>query len=104
MSGVHIPLIYEVTIELENVEIEQNYLSWLKTHLQEILTLDGFIEARLYRVASSPKPAWTVHYTVETRAKLDAYIQNHAPAMRAEGVSRFGNQVSLSRRILLPQS
>jgi len=42
---------------------------------------------------------WTVHYQVRDREALDAYFDEHAEAMRREGVEKFGDHVESSRRI-----
>lgn len=42
MAGV----IYEVNLDLER-EIADQYIAWLKPHIQEIINLPGFVSAEL---------------------------------------------------------
>lgn len=43
-----------------------------------------------------------MHYVLRDAAALDAYLHEHAPRMRADGVARFGDRFRASRRVLRP--
>jgi len=100
-------LIYEVNIEVD-AAIEDDYRSWLRAHVAEILALPGFIDAQLFDVLEPPpadgRVALCVHYRLGDAAALEAYLREHAPRLRAEGVARFGGRFSAARRVLLPQA
>ena len=100
-------LIYEVNIEVD-AAIEDDYRSWLRAHVAEILALPGFIDAQLFDVLEPPpadgRVALCMHYRLDDAAALEAYLREHAPRLRAEGVARFGGRFSAARRVLLPQA
>lgn len=93
--------IYEVRIEVDN-EIAQEYRNWLKEHMAEIVTKGGF-ENALFFEEDPPNEhlqLFTVHYWAADQKVVNHYIENLAPAFRADGVERFGNRFRAQRRIL----
>ncbi|HMB93571.1 MAG TPA: DUF4286 family protein [Rhodothermales bacterium] len=93
-------IIYEVNLFVDN-EIAEEMAVWLRTHLREMLAFDGFVEARWYQLdPADGKQRWVCHYYVERMSQLQDYFDQHAAAMRAEGVKRFGSTFSANRRIL----
>ncbi len=91
-------ILYEVVIDVAP-EIRDDYLTWLRPHMDEMLTFDGFLSADLY-VNSEDKNEITCHYRLRDRAAMDAYLDGPAKAMRADGVERFGDKMKARRRIL----
>ena len=94
-------LIYEVNIQV-SLDILNDYLSWLDIHICEILLIDGFESAKIYKEtsASSDFFAITIHYSVSSKSALDSYFDNHAEALRQKGIDLFGDKFSATRRIL----
>ncbi len=100
-------LIYEVNIQADP-EIANDYEQWLLPHIREILEIDGFIRADLTEVlpddhdAPPGKKYWSVsvYYYIEDKASLERYYENHAPRLRREGIQKFGNRFTASRRVL----
>ena len=75
------------------------YLAWLKPHMQEMLTLDGFESAEMF-VNSENDCEITSLYRLRDKAAMDAYLVVPATAMRADGVKRFGDGLRATRRIM----
>lgn len=103
MIAVLSAVIYEVNLAID-AAISVEYRSWLDGHVEEILALPGFIEARILDVLE-PAPAagevaLCVQYTLHDRAALDAYLREHAPRLRGEAVARFGERFRAQRRVL----
>lgn len=93
-------IVYEVRIEVEPA-IEADYRTWLDGHVREILALPGFEHAELLREdAEGVHPVFVVRYHLGSRAALEGYLREHAPRMRAEGLERFGQRFSATRRVL----
>ncbi len=92
MAQSHI--IYEVNLEVQP-DVESAFLEWLNHHVAEMVTISGFLEATIYRRVAADEGKQTdaalvtVLYTVSDRASLDVYFAEHAPRMRADGLSRF---------------
>lgn len=103
-------LIYEVNLTVD-AEVAPELSAWLREHIREMLTLDGFEAAAWYVRSDDPDALpdedaltgprhWTVHYQVESRDHLQAYFDTHAARMRQDGTDRFEGQFSADRRIL----
>lgn len=96
-------VVYEVNIAIDP-EIEAGYRVWLQVHMRELLALPGFIGARVFDVLDPVDAAGWVglctQYTLTDDAALGTYLREHAPRMRADGVTRFGDRVRATRRVL----
>ncbi|HEU5399682.1 MAG TPA: DUF4286 family protein [Gammaproteobacteria bacterium] len=100
------PLVYEVTLDI-GAELAPEFDTWLADHVRAMLALPGFTDARILSpedldsTRGSPTTARrVVQYTLAGRVELDRYLTEHAPRMRAEGVTRFGEKLKTSRRVL----
>ncbi|GHA82506.1 DUF4286 family protein [Cognatilysobacter bugurensis] len=96
-------LIYEVNVDVD-AEIHAAYLAWLRPHIDEILALPGFTGAQMFEV-TEPAPSegqrsLCVQYRLVDAAALDAYLREHAPRLRADGVARFGTRFRAQRRVM----
>ena len=96
-------VIYEVNLTLED-EIAADFHAWLMEHVAEMLTFDGFRDAKLFRVEDESFHRLTVWYTVESRDALDRYFNGAASRMREDGLKRFGGRFQATRRILRTMS
>ena len=95
------PLVYEVTLDI-SADAAAEFDRWLAEHVRAMLALPGFHDARILN-PEDPAPGVrrrVVQYTLAGRAELDHYIAEHAPRMRADGVKRFGDRLSTSRRVM----
>jgi hypothetical protein len=92
---------YEVTLE-PDAEILREFEAWLEYHADEMIALPGFIGATIHKGEDPESGAALriVRYELEDRAALERYLEEFAPRMRAEGVSRFGNRFRATRRIV----
>ena len=94
-------VIYEVNLAVEP-EIDADWRDWIGPHMAELVSLDGFEAANLYRVEAEQETAaihYTVQYQVKSREALQRYFQEHAPRLRQEGLERFGDKFQATRRI-----
>ncbi len=96
-------LVYEVTLDI-TADVAPEFDVWLEEHVHAMLALPGFRDARILR-PEDPQAAGTsvrrvVQYTLAGRAELDRYVAEYAPRMRADGVTRFGDKLKTSRRVL----
>ena len=96
-------VVYEVNVQVD-ASIADACHDWLNGHVQQMLGLPGFVSARMHQVLE-PAPAdgqaaWCVHYLLRDTAALDDYLREHAPRLRADGVTRFGNRFRTSRRVM----
>jgi hypothetical protein len=102
-------LLYEVNLTVTS-DIINEYASWLRSHVREMLELDGFEAAAWYERSDDAETIpdgddvqgtrrWTLHYQVRDREALQAYFDDHAEAMRQAG-AKYADDVEVSRRIL----
>ena len=89
---------YEVNLQLDE-EIIDNYMEWLRLHIDKMLSFKGFIKAELFEDTET-KNQFIVHYDIETEADMESYLENHAKKMREEANTLFAGKFSASRRIL----
>jgi hypothetical protein len=93
-------IVYEVRIAVD-AAIEGDYRRWLDGHVHEILSLPGFERAELLREdADGERPVFVVRYHLGSRGALEHYLREHAARLRAQGIERFGDRFSASRRVL----
>lgn len=94
-------VIYEVNVVVQP-EIAEEYPPWLYAHVEAMLTLPGFVAGTVLREEyEGTEQRFVVHYRVESRQALERYFSEHAERMRSDGLRRFGNKMSATRRILL---
>lgn len=102
-AAVDKAIVYEVNIDLD-AAIEAEYRAWLPGHVDEILALPGFIDARVFDVADPPpatgRIAICMQYRLRDAAALQDYFEQHAPRLRGDGIARFGGKFNASRRVL----
>ncbi len=93
---------YSVSARLPTEALREEYVAWLKAgHLDEVCGR-GATEGRVIVVLDPPIPIIVrTEYRFPSREALDAYLWNHAPRLRAEGLARFGPErgVSFERQI-----
>jgi hypothetical protein len=94
---------YEVNLFVQRA-IEPGFRTWLDAHVREILALPGFTGARVYE-RLEPPPAegelvLCTQYHLADEAALANYLREFAPAMRADGLDRFGDRFRAERRVL----
>lgn len=101
-------LIYEVNLNV-NSDIYDDYKSWLSEHITQMLTFKGFTKANTLETIESfssmdsineNTKQIVVHYYVESLEFLEEYFEHHAVTMRREGLLKFKNQFTATRRVL----
>ena len=94
-------IIYEVNLSIETV-LETSFISWLKTHINEMLKFDGLINASLFKDMENNHTCknWVVQYEVESMEYLEDYFNLHAKRIRKEALDRFCDGFTATRRIL----
>ena len=95
-------VLYEVTLRVAS-GIADAVGDWLQAHVAEMVTLPGFLDARVARLREPAEPDAVVFcclYRLRDAAALDAYLREHAPRMREDGLRRFPGGFTASRRVL----
>lgn len=94
-------IVYEVNLTVDS-SIYDEYIEWLRAHIDEILELEGFMSALILesRAATHHHRSLVVHYRIESEEALNAYFEGPARRIRTDGAERFGDQATASRRVL----
>lgn len=98
-------IIYEVNLSI-NKPIFDEFLLWLKPHIDEILKIDGFNDAYIFQpvalaeTTSEASHQLCIQYRVESFQHLEHYLAHHAEHMREQGLKKFPEQFSATRRVL----
>lgn len=92
-------IVYEVRASVEDA-VAPAYREWLGPHVAEILAIPGFHGAELLVEDGEPgRTVYCVRYHLADRGALEAYLRDHAPRLRADGIARFGTRFSATRRV-----
>lgn len=98
------PIRYTVTATLPTQALRDKYTAWLRdAHLQDVINA-GADSAEMVLLDADPgEPPHRVQssYRFTDRTAFDRYVNEKAPALRAEGLALFGPDtgVSFSRSI-----
>ncbi len=81
---------YTVTAILPDTPTRDLYEAWLLGgHVQQVLA--GGAEAAQVVRLSEPPLAVQSRYEFASEGAFERYLQDHAPALRADGLARFGS-------------
>ena len=92
---------YEVNAQFDQA-LKTEYLAWLKEHVRQVVALDGFIDATVESLEEDErllpgKSGICVRYRLLNHRVLESYLVEHAPALRSDGLKRFGERVIIYR-------
>lgn len=101
---------YTVIATLPDGPTAEAYIAWLAGgHISDVIA-GGALSGQIMRLDPAPgagegklpqEVRVEVHYRFPDRATFDRYERDHAPALRAEGLARFGPErgVRFERRL-----
>lgn len=96
--------LYEVELQIEEPLVEE-YRVWLGEHVADMLKIEGFVRAEIFRCVDPSSPpgfqTFVVHYYLRNERDLKTYFKTAAPRMRDQGLQRFGSRFRATRRVLL---
>ena len=88
-------IIYNVTINIDE-SIHDEWLSWIKEHIPQVLATGKFKEAKLTKVLVEEDlggVTYSVQYRAISREALDAYYKEDADRLRQDGLSKFADKM-----------
>jgi hypothetical protein len=97
-------IVYAVTLRVDPA-VADEFVEYLRrTHVPDVLATGCFVGHEILRVTDPPdagddrgRTTYCVQYRVRSRANLDRYLADHAPALRKEVADRFGDKFAASR-------
>ncbi len=94
-------VIYEVNLAIDD-EIYTKFRLWLKEHVTEMLQFPGFMQASIFKPEiddASVQKKLTIQYQLKNRDDLEKYFSEFAAKMREDGIKRFSDKFSATRRV-----
>jgi hypothetical protein len=88
-------IIYNVTINIDE-SIHNEWLTWIKEHIPQVLATGKFTEAKLTKVLVEEEmggTTYSVQYRAKSRKDLDDYYQQDAERLRQDGLKRFADKM-----------
>ncbi|TVQ31080.1 MAG: DUF4286 family protein [Phycisphaeraceae bacterium] len=100
LVGMSSRIFYAVTATLPDEATLCEYIAWLEGGHVEAVIKGGAHSVMIVRLEGEPVRIET-QYIFSTRERFEQYEQKHAPALRADGMQRFGSGrgVSFERRV-----
>merc|ERR1712226_1273230 len=103
---IHKMVYYEVNLTIDD-EILEDYKKWLKSHIDDMLKIPGFVSYKIYhhsqingtKIENPQKSQITIIYKLESKEQLEQYFEIYAPKMRGGGTEKFGGKFSAFRRV-----
>ena len=87
--------IYNVTINIDD-RVHNEWLTWMETHILEVLNTGKFISAKLTEVLVEEEMGgrtYSVQYTANTKEDLEDYYKEDAEILRMESAKKFGDNM-----------
>jgi hypothetical protein len=93
-------MVYTVTVRVDSLVVD-DFLEWAQPHIRHVLDTGCFTTASVEMIIepASDLQMFVIKYTFETLKDFKRYETDHAPALRKEGLVRFGDHVSIERTI-----
>ena len=97
-------ILYNVTINVEQI-IEEEWLQWMRTeHMLDVLNTGKFATAKIFRLLGVEQSEGTVTYAVqyfaETMEQYEQYQQDFAPGLQQEAQQKFGKRTMSFRTLM----
>jgi hypothetical protein len=88
-------IIFNVTSNIDE-SIHDEWLIWIKEHMQQVLATGKFEKATLTKVLVEEEMGgvtYSVQYRAISREALDSFYKEDSPAFRAEMSQKFGDKM-----------
>ena len=88
-------IIYNITANIDD-SIHEEWLTWIKEHIPQVLATGKFTEAKLTKVLVEEEMGgvtYSIQYRAKSREDLDNYYQNDAERLRNEGLNKFADKM-----------
>ena len=88
-------IIYNITANIDQ-SIHDEWLTWIKEHIPQVLATGKFTEAKLTRVLVEEElggTSYSIQFRAKSREALEAYYAQDADKLRQEGTARFADKM-----------
>lgn len=95
--------LYNVTVNLED-SIHDEWMEWMiGKHVAEVMATGCFVAHRMLKVLTEIEnngTTYSVQYYFNAMSDFERYQDKFAPALRQEGVKKFGEKMMTFRTLL----
>ena len=88
-------IIYNVTVNIDD-SVHNEWLTWIKEHIPQVLATGKFTEAKLTKVLVEEEmggQTYSIQYRAHSREALEDYYANHAEQLRQDGLKKFADKM-----------
>ena len=88
-------IIYNITANVDQ-SIHDEWLTWIKEHIPQVLATGKFTEAKLTRVLVEEElggTSYSIQFRAKSREALEDYYAQDADKLRQEGIARFADKM-----------
>lgn len=92
-------IIYNLTINVDQ-SIHEEWLTWIKEHIPQVLATGKFTEAKLTKVLVEEEmggTTYSVQYRAKSRETLDAYYREDAEKLKQDSLIKFADKALVFR-------
>lgn len=93
---------YTVIATFPDIQTASEYIRWLESGHCELVIAGGAESAIIVRIQEPAHPVQVeTRYIFASREAFETYLREAAPALRAEGLARFGPErgITMERRV-----
>ena len=95
--------LYNVTVGIDK-DVEAEWLFWMtEHHIPNVLKTGMFITSRMYKVLHDNEDgttSYSIQYFAESIANVERYLEEFAPALIKEHMTKYGNRHVAFRTLL----
>jgi Domain of unknown function (DUF4286) len=88
--------IYNITTKV-HTSIQEQWVEWMKMHhIPQIMATGCFTESQFVRILElddSEGPTYATQFKAASKADYNRYIAIHAPALRKDSLSKWGEKI-----------
>jgi hypothetical protein len=95
-------IIYNVTVIIDET-VHEEWLGWMKEiHIPEVMATGCFTEYRFCKILAETEGgiSYSIQYSVESRAILDKYSEEFAPALQQAHNAKYAGKFGAFRTLL----
>ncbi len=94
-------IIYNVTVNLVDPTIHEEWLNWMKTkHIPDIMNTGCFLGNKICRLMVDDEITYAVQYTCKDLATLEKYQQDFSSELQTEHTERYRGKFGAYRSLL----
>lgn len=88
-------IIYNITANIDQ-SIHDEWLTWIKEHIPQVLATGKFMEAKLTKILVEEEmggTSYSIQFKAISREALDDYYAQDADKLRQEGLEKFADKM-----------